>query len=222
MFQVLDYTHLAMNYDLMMILDIIGVVSFTVSGALVAAKKKMDYFGVCILGVITSVGGGATRDLIIGRNPPVMFTNPIFVTIAFVISTVVFCLLYFKVKTKYKINHLIEEILFWFDTIGLAAFTVDGAIVGLTMESPHSLFLCAFLGVITGVGGGVLRDLLAGEVPAIFVRHIYAIASIIGAIAFCLLWPVTSNLVAASVGLALIIVIRFLARRHHWNLPRIK
>lgn len=211
-----------MNFDLMMVLDIIGVVSFTVSGALVAANKKMDYFGVCTLGVITSVGGGATRDLIIGRNPPVMFTNPIFVTIAFVISTVVFCLLYFKVKTKDKINHIIEEILFWFDTIGLAAFTADGAIVGLTMQESQTLFLCAFLGVITGVGGGVLRDLLAGEVPAIFVRHIYAIASIIGAIVLCLLWPVVSNLMAVSIGMALVIVIRFLARKYRWNLPRIR
>lgn len=211
-----------MNFDLMMVLDIIGVVSFTVSGALVAANKKMDYFGVCILGVITSVGGGATRDIIIGKNPPVMFTNPIFVSIAFIISTIVFCLLFFKVKAKNSVNHLIEEILFWFDTIGLAAFTVDGAMVGLTMNAEASLFLCVFLGVITGVGGGVLRDLLAGEVPAIFVRHIYAIASIVGAIAICLLWPLVSELVAVSISLALVIAIRFLARRYHWNLPRIK
>lgn len=211
-----------MNFDLMMVLDIIGVVSFTVSGALVAANKKMDYFGVCILGVITSVGGGATRDIIIGKNPPVMFTNPIFVSIAFIISTIVFCLLFFKVKAKNSVNHLIEEILFWFDTIGLAAFTVDGAVVGLTIQAEASLFLCVFLGVITGVGGGVLRDLLAGEVPAIFVKHIYAIASIVGAIAICLLWPLVSELVAVSISLALVVAIRFLARRYRWNLPRIK
>ncbi|MCQ2413059.1 MAG: TRIC cation channel family protein [Sphaerochaetaceae bacterium] len=211
-----------MNFDLMLVLDIIGVVSFTVSGALVAANKKMDYFGVCILGVITSVGGGATRDIIIGKNPPVMFTNPIFVSIAFIISTIVFCLLFFKVKAKNSVNHLIEEILFWFDTIGLAAFTVDGAMVGLTMNAEASLFLCVFLGVITGVGGGVLRDLLASEVPAIFVKHIYAIASIVGAIAICLLWPLVSELVAVSISLVLVVAIRFLARRYRWNLPRIK
>lgn len=211
-----------MNMDMMMVLDIIGVVSFAVSGALVAAKKKMDYFGVCILGVITSVGGGATRDLIIGRNPPVMFTNPIFVTIAFIVSTIVFCLLFFHVKTKESVSHAVEEVLFWFDTIGLAAFTADGVMVGQLMEETPTLFLCAFLGVITGVGGGILRDLLAGEVPAIFVKHIYAVASIIGALAICLLWPLTSNIVSVGTGLVLIVVIRFLARRYRWNLPRIK
>lgn len=211
-----------MNTDMMMVLDIIGVVSFAVSGALVAAKKKMDYFGVCILGIITSVGGGATRDLIIGRNPPVMFTNPIFVAIAFAVSTVVFCLLYFHVRTNESVNHMAEEVLFWFDTIGLAAFTADGVMVGQLLENTPTLFLCSFLGVITGVGGGILRDLLAGEVPAIFVKHIYAVASIVGAVTICLLWPVVSPLAAAGIGMALIVLIRFLARHYLWNLPRIK
>ena len=158
-----------MNTDILTVLDFIGVISFTISGALVAARKDMDYLGVCILGIVTAVGGGATRDLIIGFTPPVMFRNPVYVAVAFAVANIVFFFLYFHLngKSKPKMNHIFGNTLFWFDTIGLASFTVDGVIVGQTMTD-GGLFLCAFLGVITGVGGGVLRDLLANEVPAIF------------------------------------------------------
>ncbi len=211
-----------MNTDILTVLDFIGVISFTISGALVAARKDMDYLGVCILGIVTAVGGGATRDLIIGFTPPVMFRNPVYVAVAFAVANIVFFFLYFHLngKSKPKMNHIFGNTLFWFDTIGLASFTVDGVIVGQTMTD-GGLFLCAFLGVITGVGGGVLRDLLANEVPAIFKRHIYALASIAGAIATCLLWK-TSHGAAIATGLALVILIRYLAKTFEWNLPHLK
>ncbi|MBO4718145.1 MAG: TRIC cation channel family protein [Spirochaetales bacterium] len=210
-----------MDTDILTILDFIGVISFTISGSLVAARKDMDYLGVCILGIVTAVGGGATRDIIIGSVPPLMFRNPTYVTVAFIVSNIVFFFLYFHLsgKSKPKMNHIFGKTLFWFDTIGLASFTVNGVIVGQTMTD-GGLFLCAFLGVITGVGGGVLRDLLANEVPAIFVRHIYALASVAGAILTCLLWK-TSQFAAISAGLVSVILIRFLAKTYEWNLPHI-
>ena len=211
-----------MNTDLLTILDIIGAVSFTISGSLLATRKKMDYLGVCILGIVTAVGGGATRDLIIGNTPPVMFTNPIYVAISFVVANLVFLYLYFhiNVKAKPKMSHFFENALFWFDTIGLASFTVNGVMVGVSVDESN-IFLCTFLGVITGVGGGVLRDLLATEVPAIFRKHVYALASIAGALATSLLWPVAGNIVAVAVGMVIIILIRYLAKRFEWNLPHI-
>ncbi|MBR2281176.1 MAG: trimeric intracellular cation channel family protein [Spirochaetales bacterium] len=211
-----------MNTDLLTILDIIGAVSFTISGSLLATRKKMDYLGVCILGIVTAVGGGATRDLIIGNTPPVMFTNPIYVAISFVVANLVFLYLYFhiNVKAKPKMSHFFENALFWFDTIGLASFTVNGVMVGVSVDESN-IFLCTFLGVITGVGGGVLRDLLATEVPAIFRKHVYAMASIAGALATSLLWPVAGNIVAVAVGMVIIILIRYLAKRFEWNLPHI-
>lgn len=211
-----------MNTDMLTILDIIGVVSFTISGSLLATRKKMDYLGVCILGIITAVGGGATRDLIIGHTPPVMFTNPIYVAISFVVANIVFFYLYFhiNVKAKPKMSHIFERALFWFDTIGLASFTVNGVMVGIRFDDKN-IFLCTFLGVITGVGGGVLRDLLATEVPAIFKKHVYAVASIAGALATSLLWHVIGDLAAVLVGMAIIILIRFFAKRYEWNLPHI-
>ncbi len=211
-----------MNTDLLTILDIIGVVSFTISGSLLATKKKMDYLGVCILGIITAVGGGATRDIIIGRTPPVMFTDPIYVALSFIVANLVFFFLYFhiNVKARPKMTHIFETVLFCFDTIGLASFTVNGVIVGKTIVEGN-LLLCSFLGVITGVGGGVLRDLLATEVPAIFRKHVYAMASIAGALATSILWDHAGQLVSVIVGMAVIILIRFLARHFKWNLPHI-
>ena len=114
-----------MRTDMLMILDIIGVISFTISGALVAVRKKMDYLGVCILGIVTAVGGGATRDIIIGSNPPVMFRDPLYVSIAFAVANIVFFFLYFHLNGRSKplVNHIFEKYLFWFDTVGLASFT---------------------------------------------------------------------------------------------------
>ena len=207
---------------MLMILDIIGVISFTISGALVAVRKKMDYLGVCILGIVTAVGGGATRDIIIGSNPPVMFRDPLYVSIAFAVANIVFFFLYFHLNGRSKplVNHIFEKYLFWFDTVGLASFTANGVMVGKTMTD-GGIFLCAFLGVLTGVGGGILRDLLANEVPAIFVKHVYAMASIVGAITICLLWNV-STILAVTVGIVLVVLIRFFAMHYKWNLPHIR
>ncbi len=211
-----------MRTDMLMILDIIGVISFTISGALVAVRKKMDYLGVCILGIVTAVGGGATRDIIIGSNPPVMFRDPLYVSIAFAVANIVFFFLYFHLNGRSKplVNHIFEKYLFWFDTVGLASFTANGVMVGKTMTD-GGISLCAFLGVLTGVGGGILRDLLANEVPAIFVKHVYAMASIVGAITICLLWNV-STILAVTVGIFLVVLIRFLAMHYKWNLPHIR
>lgn len=211
-----------MDYGLRLVLDIIGLISFSTSGALLAVRKKMDYLGICILGVVTSVGGGATRDIIIGRTPPVMFQDPLYVLVAFVVANAVFFFLYFHVNGKSKplVNHIFEKYLFWFDTAGLASFTVNGVIVGETMTD-GGVFLCSFLGVMTGVGGGILRDLLANEVPAIFRKHVYAMASIAGALSTALLWKV-SEIAAVSAGLVLVILIRVLAMHYKWNLPHIK
>lgn len=214
-----------MDFDFMLLLDISAVIAAAISGSLLGAKKKMDYFGICILGIVASVGGGVTRDLIIGRTPPVMFSDPTFVTVAFIVSNIVFFTLFLHINIRSRknlVNQVFEKVLFWFDAIGLAAFTADGVLIGKTLMPEYGLFLCVFLGVITGVGGGVLRDLLAGEVPAIFVRHIYAMASIVGAIAEYMIWNYVPDYVAVGVCFALVITIRFFAKKYRWNLPHIK
>lgn len=208
--------------ELSLILNILGVVSFAISGVLVAVRRKMDYLGVVILGIVSSVGGGVIRDVIMGRVPPQMFTNPLYVAVSFITANIAFIFLFFNLEGKSRpaINRFFEEVYFWFDTFGLALFTTQGVIAGKTMPGA-SIFLCSFLGVMTGVGGGVLRDILANTVPAIFIKHIYALASIVGALVISLLWEVNDSW-AMILGFILIVQIRYMARRHKWNLPHIK
>ena len=164
-------------------MDIIGTFAFAVSGAMVAIRKKMDVFGVNILALLAAVGGGALRDIFIGRVPPMMFQNPLYTIIAFLTANGVFLFLYLKKSAAGRVSGIYEKLLFWFDTLGLGAFTADGVYAAMNGNTGGNLFFVTFLGVITGVGGGVLRDVMANETPYIFVKHIYACASIAGAVA---------------------------------------
>lgn len=198
--------------DFLLFLEIIGTIAFAVSGALAAIRKNMDIFGIIMIGVITSVGGGIIRDLMLGITPPQTFQNPLYAIIAAITSIFVF----FLPVRKYVESA--EKYLFIMDTLGLAIFTVMGIRSGIAFDNPN---LSVFVGVITGVGGGILRDLLTGETPYIFVKHFYACASIIGAIAATLLWSV-SSLVAMITGAVLIIALRTLAAIYRWSLPHPK
>ena len=204
-------------------MDIIGTIAFAISGVMVAVRKDMDAFGINILALVTATGGGVIRDLLIGEIPPVMFRNPLYFIISVLTANLAFLFLYFnKGISKRNIASITEKLLFWFDTLGLAAFTVDGVSAGMQMGDQKSLFLVVFLGTITGVGGGIMRDILANEMPYIFVRHIYAIASILGALATGIFWPVLGQNHAILIGFLLTILIRCLAAHYKWNLPHIR
>lgn len=211
-----------MDISIMMIMDVIGTIAFAISGAMTAVKKEMDIFGVNILAVTTAVGGGAIRDLLLGNTPPVMFRNPMYVLIAVLTANIVFLSLYFhKLHVGKTIQHAYEVALFWFDTLGLASFTVNGVMIGVRSSTDTTLFLEVFLGVITGVGGGILRDVLAQEMPAIFVKHVYAVASLVGALFVgVFVGRLPNNLVLAG-GFVIVVLIRYMAAINNWNLPRV-
>lgn len=192
------------------ILEMIGTAAFAVSGALVALKNKMDALGVLVLGMTTAIGGGVIRDLILGITPPTSFQQPVYALTALAVSLVVFLP---KVRNKVDPD---SKLLLVADTIGLAIFTVIGARAGIKFDN---IFLAVFVGTLTGVGGGVLRDLFAGEQPAIFVRHFYACASIIGALVYALLYDFAPN-AALIAGAAVVFILRLLAARFNWNLPK--
>lgn len=205
---------------LILFFEVIGTISFAVSGAFTAIKKNMDIFGVVILGLTTAVGGGIIRDLILGITPPKTFQDPLYAVIAIVSSIVVFVLVYMK-KLEYE-NHVYELIMLVMDTIGLAAFTVVGMGVAYGQQTEYSSFLLIFVGVITGVGGGVMRDLFAGDRPYIFVKHVYACASIVGAVV-CEIMSMAFSYTAGMVsGIIVIVTLRFLSAYFRWNLPKIK
>jgi uncharacterized membrane protein YeiH len=203
------------------ILEIIGTIAFASSGAMTAIEKDMDILGVSMLGMTTAVGGGIIRDLILGITPPNAFQNPTSAILAIIVSVLVFV-----VTSKNKGNivgkRANDNIIIILDSIGLGIFTVVGVNVGLTNFSNSNLFLLVFLGVITGVGGGILRDVMAGKTPYIFLKHIYASASTAGAALCSILWPFIGKKYSMMLGAIVVIMIRLLAAYYKWNLPKVK
>lgn len=212
-----------MPWSLLFLFDLIGTIAFAISGAFVGIRKGMDIFGVNVLAVTTACGGGLMRDLIIGSIPPQMFRNPFFVMVAIVVANVVFLLMYLHRHMPRKVAPLYDKLLFWFDSLGLAAFTVDGVMAGIAMGYGDNEFLICFLGFMTAVGGGALRDVLAGQTPDIFRKHVYAVAAIAGAVLMvALLRLFESEQIAMLGGFLLVPVLRFLAAHFRWNLPKVK
>ena len=204
--------------EFLLILEIIGTVAFAVSGAMTGLSKKMDIFGVVILGLTTAVGGGMIRDLVLGLTPPAMFTNPIYAAVAAVVSVIVFLPAVRRWLTAY--GRVREILMLVMDSLGLGVFTVVGIQRAYTATEHRGMFLLVFVGVVTGVGGGLLRDVMAGNTPYIFVKHVYASASIVGAILCAALWVPLGATTAMILGASVILIVRLLAAHYHWSLPK--
>lgn len=203
------------------ILEIVGTIAFAISGAYVAIKARLDIFGVVMLGTITCVGGGIMRDLIIGNNPPRIFSNLHILLIAFIVSIIYFIIACVYRKKFEEINHRVEVVNNIFDAIGLAAFTVIGTEVAFINGVHNNVVLSLLLGVLTGVGGGVLRDILTATTPYIFKKHVYAIASIGGAgVYYAMRYYMNQTLIPTIVAVLIIIIIRLLATYFRWELPK--
>ena len=198
-------------------LEMIGTVAFAASGALTAMRKKMDLLGVIVLGVVTAVGGGMIRDILLGISPPLAFRNPLAVIVAIAVSVILFI-----PWVRHHLMHnqrLFDTVLLVMDSVGLGVFSVMGIWNALDFSPERSTFLLVFVGVMTGVGGGVLRDILAGNTPYIFVKHVYACASLLGATVCALLWRVVPNYVAMLTGMLCVLILRLLSAYFRWNLP---
>lgn len=229
-----------MNYSDLVIylMEIVGTVAFAVSGAMTAIQKRMDLFGVIVLGVTTAVGGGLIRDLILGLSPPVLFRNPTYALTAVVSSAILFFCVYLKARRRSS-NHVLwhalpqpfgsrvvsheayDKLLLLGDTIGLGIFTVMGSYNAVQAGYGGNRFLLVFVGVLTGVGGGMLRDIMAGNMPYILVKHVYAVASLAGALVYTLLLPHLGGVECMAVGAVIVMLIRILAAKYKWNLPKV-
>ena len=197
--------------------ELLGTVAFAASGAMTGLEKKMDLFGVCTLGLTTAVGGGIIRDVILGNTPPMTFRDPSYAMVAIATALVMF---FSRVRRYLKRNQRHYDLaLFWMDTLGLGIFTVSGVRLAYSCVKSPSVFLLVFVGVITGVGGGVVRDIMAGNMPYIFVKHVYACASLVGALVCSLLWYHIDQIFALLTGACAVFLIRVLARHYRWNLP---
>ena len=198
--------------NLLFILEIIGTIAFSISGALVAIKHEMDIFGVLMLGLTTAVGGGVLRDIVLGINPPSIFENPIFIIIALIVSIIVF------MPNIRKYIKGMEFVIQLMDALGMAVFTMVGV---KTSFSYNNFALAIFTGVLTGVGGGVLRDIFAKQDLYIFVKHFYACAALIGAIFAFLCFKLNENFAIIG-GIVIVFVLRMCAYKYKWNLPKAK
>lgn len=206
-----------------MFLEIIGTIIFALQGSLVAIEYELDIFGIFILALTTAVGGGMTRDIILGNTPPHMFQDPIYCIFATLTALVVICT--YKLIPKNKDNRLhpfMKGCGYILDAIGLGIFTVVGSNVCMQAGYNENVFLCTFVGVMTGVGGGVLRDVLVGHTPIILRKEIYAVAAIMGGVLYWHLAQSVYTTAATYIGAGVIITIRLLAVKKDIHLPRLK
>ena len=200
---------------LVFILELIGACAFAISGALVGVKRNMDLFGICILGLSTAVGGGVIRDIILGECPPAMFTNPIYAIVG-----LASCLIVLIPQFRALISRT-DTVMMLADAIGLGIFTASGTMHALA-SSHANIFLAVFVGVVTGVGGGLLRDVMANVPPYIFSKHVYATASIAGALLLCIIYPLVYFYAAMVFAAGLVVLIRIMAYTFDWNIPKVK
>lgn len=202
--------------------EIIGTIAFAISGAMVAVKKRMDLFGVLFLGGVTALGGGTVRDVLLGQFPPNMFYSFKFLLIAAISALIIFLLAY-RYHEKYVAHEdRMNQINNVLDAIGLAAFVVTGTQAAITAGYPDNPFLCVFLGTTTGVGGGVIRDMMCQETPGILRKHVYAVAAIIGGLIYYALYRIGAETTIATLcSMAVTVTIRLLATHYRWSLPKI-
>lgn len=192
------------------LLDHLGVFVFAISGALMASKKEMDIFGFVVLALLPAVGGGTLRDLILGV--PVFWledTNYLSITLVAAIATFL----------GYRFVHKIENTLVWFDAVGLAVFCVIGAAKAYAVTT--DVGVAVFMGVVTAVAGGIIRDVVANESPLIFHKEIYATAAFCGAIVFVILNHLQMP-GAEWIGISVALSARSAGIIKGWELPRAK
>ena len=205
----------------MFVLELIGAAAFAISGAMAAIKRKADIFGVVFLGVITALGGGVIRDVLIGQLPPKMFISYAYLLASLLVSLIVFFDAYIRREKYFANKDKLSEINNIFDAVGLAVFTISG--MNTAMGVSDNVILILTLGVITGVGGGMLRDMMTNTMPKVLHKRVYAVASLIGGALYYVLYLIGVNdILSAVIGMVTIFVLRVLATVYKWNLPSVK
>lgn len=200
--------------------ELIGTIAFSISGAMLAIERNLDLFGVVFLGAVTAIGGGIIRDLLLGQIPPQAFLNYIYMLFAVVTALVVFVIAHWRARQGKSIAFINDTVLNIFDAAGLGIFSVIGVQNTINAGFGDNAFFCVFLGLTTGVGGGMLRDVLSRSTPAVLRKHIYALASLAGALCYYLL-QIYVPAVSILVSTLLVVVLRVLASHYRWTLPRI-
>lgn len=211
-------------------IEIIGVISFAVAGAIVAIDKETDIFGVMFLSLMTCFGGGIIRDITIGRNPPAFFRELSYqVLIATAIALIVFILATVFKRQYAPRKKQVLAVNNYIDALAIGIFSVSGVQTCLDFFEERGgagFLLCAVLGMMSAVGGGMIRDLILRDIPFILRKRVYALAALIGASLYYLLvavvWPdgKISEIISQVLCIGVVVIIRILATKLKWNLPK--
>ena len=199
--------------------DMIGTIAFAVSGALVGVARKMDIFGMTVLALATAIGGGIVRDVLLGYFPPNSLRNVVYVTVVLAVTVIVF-LIYNSRYRKHAMGPRSRASYLLADALGLASFTVTGASAGFKLYPELPIFI-VLLGTITAVGGGIIRDMLAQRIPSVLKEDVYALPSIIGGIVYYLMVTSSWDSMAVYGAFTVVLVIRLLAIKYNWSLPKV-
>ena len=197
--------------DFTFLIEVLGTISFAMSGSFAAMQKRFDPFGVLIIAFVTSVGGGTVRDLLL--DVPVFWMHDL-LAVSLIFFTAIFTMIFKLIEKKFQVT------LFIFDSLGLGLFTIIGVQKGLNADL-HPV-IGVVLGTITGCFGGIIRDILLNRIPLIFRKEIYATAAIAGGIVYILLknFSGLSEEINQILTILLIVSIRTLAVKYHWQMPK--
>ena len=201
------------------VLETIGLVAFALVGVFVAIEYELDIFGIFVASFCAALGGGIIRDIVLGVTPPTNFLNVWYIVT--VLITVVVSLVVFKILDK-RLSHTaikrLKRTVDFFDAIGLGLFAINGCQAAISLGWGSNFILMVFVGTVTGVGGGVMRDLLCGRKPIIMRKEIYALAAVVGCTLFFFIHDKMNYAAATYISAALIAIIRILASLRRINI----
>ncbi|WP_101477243.1 TRIC cation channel family protein [Candidatus Nitrosotalea bavarica] len=199
---------------IVLILDLFGTMAFAVTGAFKAIENKADIVGIIILATITGVAGGTIRDIILGHFPPHSISDPNYVIVTTTTGVIIF-FLYPKMQKHWNL-------FLKFDALGLGVFTAIGATLAYQLFGMNFLAM-VIAGMLTAVGGGILRDMFVKEIPMVFVKELYASASFLGVVVFYILLIIKFQIEVATIGsIVVTTVLRLVAMKYNWNLPKVR
>lgn len=196
--------------DILYILDLTGTAAFAISGALAGVRRQMDLLGILVLGIVTAIGGGTLRDILLGDTPPFCLKDETYLYVSIIFALITFF-------THHVVDRYSNALLY-FDAIGLGTFVVIGT--GKALDFNTGFVGAIIMGMMTATAGGMIRDILSGQVPLILKKEVYATACLAGGILFFVLTqlgvPRTATMLLSAL---LVVTLRLLAIRYNWSLP---
>lgn len=213
---------MSVTEQILYILELVGTAAYAVSGALCAIERKLDLVGVIIIGCITGVGGGLTRDILIGRIPATLFVRLEYVSVAAASALIVFVVAFIRHRRYKVLFSRVEKVNNVFDALGLSAFSVITVEASTVDATRGNAFMIICVAVINCVAGGMLRDVLTGAKPYVLCKHIYLLAALAGCLVYYYL-PVfgVDKVIATFAAMTLVFLIRMLATHFRWEMPHV-